>query len=102
MRQRRRHVGRRTPARDPVGGAALAALPPKCTFAGAVDIEPIRLQHRETHTIECPACGAVRTVHLQGDVVRFPTHQLLRTRTTKDVTRWIRQDTVWTLWEKSG
>jgi hypothetical protein len=100
--RRRQHVGRRAPARDPVGGAAPAALPPKCAFAGAVDIEPRRLQQRETHTIECPACGAVRTVHLQGGVVRFPTHQPLRTRTTKDVTRWIRQDTVWTLWEKSG
>jgi hypothetical protein len=33
--------------------------------------------------------------------VRFPTHPPLRTRTTKDVTRWIRQDTVWILWEKS-
>jgi DNA polymerase III delta prime subunit len=100
--RRRGRVGRRAPARDPVGGAAPAALPPKCTFAGAVDIEPRRLQHRETHTIECPACGAVRTVHLQGDAVRFPPHPPLRTRTTKDVTRWIRQGTVWTLWEKSG
>jgi hypothetical protein len=44
----------------------------------------------------------VRTVHLQGAVVRFPTHPPLRTRTTKDVTRWIRQDAVWTLWEQSG
>jgi AAA domain len=55
----------------------------------------------EARAIECPTCGAVRTVHLQGDVVRFPTHQPLRTRTTKDVTRWVRQGTVWTLWEKS-
>ena len=98
--RRRRSVGRRAPARDPVGDTAPAALPPKCTFAGMVDIEPRHLQHRETYTIECPACGAVRTVSLQGGVVRFPTHQPLRTRTTKDVTRWIRQDTVWTLWEK--
>jgi len=100
--KRRRRVGQRAPARDPVGGAASAALPPKCAFAGAVDIEPMRLQHRETHTIECPTCGAVRTVPLQGAVVRFSTHPPLRTRTTKDVTRWIRQDAVWTLWEKSG
>jgi AAA domain len=99
--KRRRRVGQRAPARDPVGGAAPAPLSPKCAFAGAIDIEPRRLQHRETHTIECPACGAVRTVPLQGDGVRFPTHPPLRTRTTKDVTRWIRQDTVWTLWEKS-
>jgi DNA polymerase III delta prime subunit len=100
--KRRRRVGQRAPARDPVGSTAPAALPPKCAFAGALDIEPRRLQHRETHTIECPACGAVRTVPLQGDGVRFPTHQPLRTRTTKDVTRWIRQDNVWTLWKKSG
>jgi hypothetical protein len=99
---RRRRVGQRAPARDPVGSTAPAALPPKCAFAGAIDIEPRSLQHRETHTIECPTCGAVRTVPLQGEGVRFPTHPPLRTRTTKDVTRWIRQDRVWTLWEKSG
>ena len=100
--RRRQRVGRRAPTRDAVGGAAPAALPLKCPFAGAVDIEPRRLQLSATHTIECPACGAVRTVHLQGAVVRFPTHPPLRTRTTKDVTRWIRQDAVWTLWEQSG
>jgi hypothetical protein len=100
--RRRRRVGQRAPVRDPVGSTAPVALPPKCPFAGAVDIEPRHLQHRETHTIECPACGAVRTVPRQGAVVRFPTHPPLRTRTTKDVTRWIRQDSVWTLWEKSG
>src|SRR5216683_5665970 len=70
--RRRRSVGRRAPARDPVGDTAPAALPPKCTFAGMVDIEPRHLQHRETYTIECPACGAVRAVSLQGGVVRFP------------------------------
>ena len=100
--KRRRRVGQRAPVRDPVGSTAPAALPLKCAFAGAIDIEPRRLQHRETHTIECPTCGAVRTVPLQGEGVRFPTHPPLRTRTTKDVTRWIRQESVWTLWEKSG
>jgi hypothetical protein len=98
--RRRGRVGVRAPARDPVGGAASETLPSKCTFAGAVDVEPMRLRQAETRALECPACGAVRTVHLHGDVVRFPPHQLLRTRTTKDVTRWIRQGTVWTLWEK--
>jgi AAA domain len=100
--KRRGRVGVRAPTRDPVGGGASAALPPKCAFAGAVDVEPRRLRQAETRALECPACGAVRTVHLHRDVVRFPPHQLLRTRTTKDVTRWIRQGTVWTLWEKPG
>jgi AAA domain-containing protein len=100
--RRRGRVGMRAPARDPVGGAAPAALPPKCAFAGAVDMDPMRLRHTETRAIECPVCGAVRTVLLQGDVGRFPTHPPLRTRTTKDVTRWVRQGTVWTLWEKPG
>src|SRR6202007_3212297 len=31
---RRRRVGQRAPARDPVGGATPAPLAPKCTFAG--------------------------------------------------------------------
>jgi hypothetical protein len=100
--RRRGRVGRRAPTRDPVGGAAPAALPPKCAFAGAVDMDPGRLRHTETRAIECPTCGAVRTVLLQGAVVRFPTHQPLRTRTTKDVTRWVRQGTAWILWEKPG
>jgi len=98
--RRRGRVGVRAPARDPVGGAASETLPSKCTFAGAVEVEPMRLRQAETRALECPACGAVRTVLLHRDVVRFPPHQLLRTRTTKDVTRWIRQGTVWTLWEK--
>ena len=100
--RRRGRVGVRAPARDPVGGAASETLPPKCAFAGAVDVEPMRLRQAATRALECPACGAVRTVHLQGDVVRFPTHQPLRTRTTKDVTRWVKQGTGWTVWEKPG
>jgi len=62
----------------------------------------MRLRQAATRALECPACGAVRTVHTQGDVVRFPTHQPLRTRTTKDVTRWVQQGTMWTVWEKPG
>src|SRR5262249_33539330 len=52
--RRRGRVGVRAPARDPVGAAASATLPPKCAFAGAVDVEPMRLRQAETRALECP------------------------------------------------
>jgi hypothetical protein len=98
----RRRVGERVPSRDPVGGDTPEVHATHCAFAGAVDVEPARLLHTAIRAMECPVCGAVRTVALHGMVLRFPRHKPLLTRTTKNVSRWVRQETLWALWEKQA
>ena len=47
--------------------------------------------------VECPRCGAVRTVPLKAQRVVFPAHAPLKTHTTCKGARWIRGETGWAL-----
>lgn len=65
-----------------------------------IDVEPTRLTKADVSKVECPECGAVRTVHIQGNSSIFPSHLKRKTNTTRDEERWIKQGTEWMVYTK--
>jgi hypothetical protein len=93
-------VGQRRPQRDPVGAMAPPAPPApptKCLGAGALDVDARGLTQSAITQVECPVCGAVRTVQLKAQRVILPAHAPLKTHTTSKGARWIRGETGWAL-----
>jgi DNA polymerase III delta prime subunit len=90
-------VGQRRPQRDPVGAMAPPAPPTKCLGAGALDVDARGLTQSAITQVECPVCGAVRTVQLKAQRVILPAHAPLKTHTTCKGARWIRGETGWAL-----
>ncbi len=93
----RLRVGQRRPQRDPVGALAPPAPPTKCLGAGALDMDARGLTQSAITQVECPVCGAVRTVQLKAQRVILPAHAPLKTHTTCKGARWIRGETGWAL-----
>jgi hypothetical protein len=93
-------VGQRRPHRDPVGALAPPAPPApptKCLGAGALDVDTRGLTQSAITQVECPVCGAVRTVQCKAQRVILPAHAPLKTRTTCKGARWIKGETGWAL-----
>jgi hypothetical protein len=78
---------------------ALSARPTnttRCTFSGVV--VPIELQRflaSSTRLVECPDCGATRTLEPRGGVLRFKSHDKRKTHTPNTEPRWARGETAW-------
>lgn len=89
--------GQRAPHRDPVGESAPEGQPIKCSFAGTLDLAPARLVETAVAKVECPACGALRTLHPQGGTLLFPAHPKRLTRPARAEVRWVRQESGWEL-----
>src|SRR2546426_12222109 len=83
--------------RDPVGTREPPAKPTKCLGAGTLDLDAGGLTQSAIAQVECPRCGAVRTVPLKAQRVVFPAHAPLKTHTTCKGARWIRGETGWAL-----
>jgi DNA polymerase III delta prime subunit len=96
------HVGERAPGRDPVGEVKHEVKATKCSFSGMIDLALGRIQRSAVAKVECPECGAMRTLHPQGDTVRFPLHPKRLTSTPRDEVRWIRRGAVWELSDKES
>lgn len=96
----RGRVIERTPHRDPVGQMESEGKATKCSFVGALDLSPVQMAEASVAKVECPECGAMRTLHPQGETVRFPSHPKRGTHLPHEEVRWIRQGTVWALSEK--
>jgi hypothetical protein len=93
----RPRVGQRRPHRDPVGALDPPATPTKCLGAGTLDVDARGLTQAAITQVECPVCGAVRTVQLKAQRVLLPAHAPLKTRTTCKGARWIKGETGWAL-----
>jgi hypothetical protein len=93
----RPRVGQRQPQRDPVGALAPPAPPTKCLGSGVLDVDVSRLTQSAITQVECPVCGAVRTVKLTAQRVVLPAHAPLKTHTTRKGARWIKGETGWAL-----
>jgi hypothetical protein len=55
----------------PAGDSAQSAKATKCTFSGVVPIDLQRFQESSVRQVECPDCGATRTLEPRGGVLRF-------------------------------
>jgi len=93
----RARVGQRRPQRDPVGAMAPPAPSTKCLGAGALDVDARGLTQSAITQVECPVCGAVRTVQCKAQRVILPAHAPLKTHTTCKGARWIKGKTGWAL-----
>jgi hypothetical protein len=95
-------VGQRAPGRDPVGEMKQGGKLTKCSFSGAIDLTPSQIEQAALSKVECPECGAVRTIRMQGNRVIFPSHQPRATRTASHEERWIKQEIEWVHAEKKA
>jgi len=94
-------IGERAARRDTVGVTSSEEKPQRCSFSGVVDLSPARLQHSAISKLQCPECGAMWTARIREDTVLFPPHPPRTTRVAQAVSRWIKQGTTWTLYNKS-
>jgi AAA domain len=91
----KRRVGERAPQRDAVGDTTPAMPATKCSFAGVITLLPDHIVRTAVAKVECPECGATRTLHPQGHTVTFPTHAKRLTSTPRKDARWIRHGSRW-------
>jgi hypothetical protein len=85
----------RAATRDLVGDQVKTAKTLKCTFAGVVAIEPKRFLASSIKLVECPNCARTRSLELRNGVLRFPSHDIRKTRTPNTDQRWARGETDW-------
>lgn len=90
-------VGQRVPRRDPVGDLTPEEQSTRCPFAGAIELSPERITRTAVAKVECPTCGALRTLHPQGHTTVFPSHPKRLKRPPREEIRWIRRGNVWEL-----
>jgi hypothetical protein len=57
----------------------------------------LQLRAEAVAKVECPTCGALRTLHPQGRTTVFPTHPRRLMRPSREEIRWIRRGSVWEL-----
>jgi len=95
-------VGERAPTRDAVGETPQTVPAPKCPFTGVIALTPDHIARAAVAKVECPECGATRTLHPQGNTVTFPTHAKRLTSTPHKDVRWIRHGTTWELSHRPG
>ena len=85
-----------TTSHDVAGDSARSTKATKCTFSGmVVTIELQRFQESSTRLVECPDCGAMRTLEPHGGVLRFKSHDRRKTTTPNTGQRWARGKTDW-------
>jgi hypothetical protein len=94
-------VGERAPSRDPVGETRQEEQSAKCSFGGVIDLASDAFIQAGVSKVECPDCGAMRTVRVQRNTVTFPSHPKRRTGTPGPGRRWIRRATAWELSERN-
>ncbi len=75
--------------------SAQPAKATKCTFSGVVPIELQRFLDSGIQLVECPDCGATRTLEPRGGVLRFKPHDKRKTNTPNTGQRWAKGETAW-------
>jgi energy-coupling factor transporter ATP-binding protein EcfA2 len=95
-------VGQRAPSRDPVGETVQEEKATRCSFSGVIDVRADQIARASVARVECPECGAMRTLHPQGGTTRFPSHPKRLTNSPRNEVRWIRRGTTWELSDKKA
>ena len=95
-------VGERAPQRDAVGETPQAMQATRCPFSGVIALMPDQIARAAVAKVECPECGAMRTLHPQRNTVTFPAHAKRLTSTPRKEARWIRHGTTWALSHGQG
>ena len=77
------------------GDSAQSAQAPKCTFRGEVPIDLQAFQESGTCLVECPDCGATRSLEPHRGVLRFKSHDKRKTNAPVTSKRWARREMIW-------
>jgi hypothetical protein len=78
-----------------VGESARPVKAIKCTFCEVIPIDLQAFQESSTRLVECPNCGATRTLEPHRGVLRFKSHDKRKTKTPVTGVRWARRETIW-------
>ncbi len=85
--------------RDPVGEQVFTGTSAKCSYLGLIEVTRSQFQETDTTCVECPICGARRTLKSPIDQPHFPSHPLRKSPPPKGEPRWIFQEHIWKLVE---
>jgi hypothetical protein len=89
------HVPHTTETVGTVGEQVQTVKTPKCTFSGVVSIDLKRFLASSVTLVECPDCARMRSLSPRKGVLRFPSHDKRKTRTTPPDLRWVKRETAW-------
>ena len=81
--------------RDPVGEQVVTGTSAKCSYLGEISVTRRQFQEAGTACVECPTCGARRTLKSPKDRPHFPSHPRRLTPPPKGERRWIEQEQIW-------
>jgi hypothetical protein len=85
--------------RDPVGEQVVTGTSTKCSYLGTIEVTRLQFQEAGTTCVECPTCGARRTLKSPKDRPHFPSHPRRLNPPPKGERRWIEQEQIWKLSE---
>jgi energy-coupling factor transporter ATP-binding protein EcfA2 len=85
--------------RDPVGEQVLAGTSSKCPYLGLIEVSSHQFQETSTTCVECPTCGARRTLKSPKDQPHFLSHPRRKIPPPKGERRWVLQQQSWNLVE---
>ena len=81
--------------RDPVGEQIVTTTSTKCSYLGEISVIRRQFQEAGTTCVECPTCGARRTLKSPKDRPHFPSHPRRLTPSPKGERRWIEREEIW-------
>lgn len=85
--------------RDPVGEQIITTTSAKCTYLGVIEVTRQEFQEAGTTCVECPTCGARRTLKSPKDLPHFPSHPRRLTPPPKGERCWRELEQSWKLAE---
>jgi len=85
--------------RDPVGEQLFTGTSAKCPYQGIIEVSSRQFQETGTTCVECPTCGARRTLKSPKDQPHFPSHPRRLSPPPKGERRWVFQQQDWKLVE---
>lgn len=81
--------------RDLVGEQVITTTSTKCTYLDDVEVTRGQFQGTGTTCVECPTCGARRTLKSPKDRPHFPSHPRRLIPPPKGERRWVEQKHIW-------
>ena len=89
----------RAAGRDPVGTVVQGKTTTKCVFSGReISISLKSMRDTGILKVECPECLSMRgNMTLQGETIRYPSHDPRKTRTPNREARWVKHEETWEL-----
>jgi len=85
--------------RDPVGEQVFTGTSAKCSYLGMIEVTRRQFQEAGTTCVECPTCGARRTLKSPKDRPHFPSYPRRLSPPPKGERRWVLQEQIWKLVE---